>query len=146
MYKIVVGVSLTYAGFKKHLTSVHEKDLLESGDAANSESVQANFLQDNIEVGETSVTHSPEAGCFDDNGSGLYKQNTKMICASIIAKLQGSGMANNVVSTIVSDLEELATGLHSQVRHEILSAVPIEDPVRSTLEESLQNCVPLFSL
>lgn len=48
-------------------------------------------------------------------------------------------MANTVVSTIVSDLEELATGLHSQVKHEILSAVPKDDPVRATLEKGLEN-------
>lgn len=48
-------------------------------------------------------------------------------------------MASSFVSTIVSDLEELATGLHSQVKQEILSAVPTDDPVRSRLEEGLEN-------
>ena len=48
-------------------------------------------------------------------------------------------MASSFVSTIVSDLEELATGLHSQVKQEILSEVPTDDPVRSRLEEGLEN-------
>lgn len=49
----------------------------------------------------------PEAGCIEGNGSGLYKDNRKRNCTSIIVKLQGSGMANSLVSTIVNDLEEL---------------------------------------
>ena len=91
-------------------------------------------VQVTSEVGETGVPQSLEAGCFEDNVSGLYKEHTKNICASIVAKLQESGMANSVFSTIVIDLEELATGLHSQVKQEILSAVPKDNPIRSTLE------------
>lgn len=56
-----------------------------------------------------------------------------------MAKLHGSGMANSVVSSIVSDLEELAGGLHSQVKHEMLSVVPKDNPVRSTLEKGFEN-------
>lgn len=75
------------------------------------QSFQGDFhrLQGTTEVGGTSVTESPEAGFFEDNGS------------------------------IVIDLEELATGLHSQIMHEILYAVPKDDSVRSTLEEVLEN-------
>lgn len=85
------------------------------------------------------MSHRAKRRCLDHNGLVLLRENTKDICASIIAKLQGSGMANSVVSTIVSDLEELATGLHSQVKHEILSVVPKDDPIKSTLEEGLEN-------
>lgn len=69
----------------------------------------------------------------------FIKKIQKNICASIVAKLQGSGIANSVASTIVSDLEEPAMGLHSQVKHEVLSVLPKDDPRRSTLEERLEN-------
>lgn len=83
---------------------------------------------------------SPDTRYFDNNGSGQsITENTKYICATIIAKLHVSGMANSVVSSIVSDLEGLAGGLHSQVKHEILSAVPKDNPVRSTLEKGFEN-------
>ena len=91
-------------------------------------------VQSTSEVGETGVPQSLKAGCFEDNVSGVNKEHTKNISASIVAKLQESGMANSLVSTIVSDLEELATGLHSQVKQEILSAVPKDNHIRSTLE------------
>ncbi|KAK2864168.1 hypothetical protein Q7C36_003322 [Tachysurus vachellii] len=48
-------------------------------------------------------------------------------------------MENIVVSSIVSDLEELVGGLHSQVKQEILSAVPKDNSVRSTLEKGFEN-------
>lgn len=131
----------TFSGFKKHLISVHDKDC-QSGDAETSESFQADFhsLQNGTEVAGTSVVQSPDTGYFDNNGSGQsIKENTEDICATIIAKLHGSGMANSVVSSIVSDLEEFAGGLHSQVKHEILSAVPKDNPVRSTLEKGFDN-------
>jgi len=44
-----------------------------------------------------------------------------------------------VVSEIVGDFEELATGLHAQLKHEIMSALPIYDPVRSTLDALKKN-------
>lgn len=131
----------TYSGLKKHLLTVHERNVSESGDASNSgsQSFQANFHKDTTDIGERSVRQSPEAECLEDNGSGLYQEHTKNICASIVNKLQGSGIANSVISTIVSNLEELAMGLHSQVKHEILSILPKDDSIRSTLEERLEN-------
>lgn len=135
MHKIV-GVNSLHIRVLRSI-SVHARTFCQSGNEANSESFQANSqtLQDNVEVGGIGVTQNPEAGCFEDNGQFLYKE----ICSSIVAKLQGSGMANSLVSTIVSDLEELATGLHSQVKHEVLSIVSADDPVRSRLEDSLEN-------
>lgn len=41
-----------------------------------------------------------------------------------------------VVSTTVSDLEELAPGLQFHIKQEILSTMPKDDPGESTLEES----------
>lgn len=66
-------------------------------------------------------------------------KRTQNICASIIAKLQGSGIANSVVSSVVGDLEELASGLHSQVKQQVLSAVPKDNPVRAALEKDLET-------
>ena len=83
---------LSYSGLKKHLNSVHERDLCQSGDAANSQSCLpiCHSLQGTSHVAQTNVTHGLNAGCFEDNGSNLYKEHTKNICASIVAKLQGS--------------------------------------------------------
>lgn len=50
-------------------------------------------LQGTTEVAGTYAMQSTEARCFENNGSGQrIKENTQNICASIIAKLQGSGV------------------------------------------------------
>lgn len=131
----------TYPGFRKHLNSVHNKDSNQSGDAVT-ESFQDDFdsLQDTVEVAGTSVLQNAEAGCSENNGSGqCIEENTKDICAKIIAKLSGSGVANSVVSAVVCDLEDFANGPHSYFKQKVLSAVPVDNPVRSTLEKYLET-------
>lgn len=118
----------TYSGFKKHLISSHKKDSCQNGDAARPESFQADFkmFQDSSEVTGASVMQNPESECFEYNGSvQRNKEYTENIGASIIAKLLGSGIANSVISSVVGDLEELASGLHSQVKQQVLFAVII---------------------
>lgn len=41
------------------------------------------------------------------------KENIENICPSIIAKLQANGVANSVISSVVGDVEELSSGMHS---------------------------------
>ncbi|CAI5668325.1 unnamed protein product [Oreochromis niloticus] len=128
----------TYSGFKKHLV-VHEKEFCQSVDPVKSACFTDNCSGDNAEDGDTNSMQNPETNSFENKGSGLQIQNVKHICASIIGKLQGSGMVNSVVSSVVNDLEDLATGLHAQVKHDILAHFSKDDPVRATLNESFEN-------
>ena len=52
----------------------------------------------------------------------------KCVHPSVMAKLQGSGISNSLVSSIVGDLEELTSELHSQAKHTAISALPTSDP------------------
>lgn len=61
------------------------------------------------------------------------------MCADIVAKLQGSGASSNVVSSIVCDLEELVTEIHSEIQHRVLSAFPVNDSLKSEVEHSLND-------
>ena len=127
----------SFSGFKKHLNSVHDEDCCQSGDAETSESFQDDFfIQD--EVAETSVTQSLEAGCSENNGSGQrMEEKTKSILTTIVGKLSGSDLANSFVTSLVNDLEEFADGLH--FKQKVLSVVPKDNPVRSTLEKCLET-------
>lgn len=129
----------TYSGLKKHLISSHNTYSCQSADAERPEPSQSDFQMfqepSTSEIAGTSVMQNPASECFGDNGSARRnKEITENICASIIAKLQGSGIANSVVSSVVSDLEELACELHSQVKRQVLSAVSPDNPVREKLE------------
>lgn len=61
------------------------------------------------------------------------------MCESIVAKLQSSGIPNSLVSSIVGDLEELTDELHSQAKNNILSALPINDPYKSVINDSCKK-------
>lgn len=50
------------------------------------------------------------------------------MCASIIAKFQGSGVANNVVLSVVENMEEYVSEVHADLKEQVLNAVPTENP------------------
>ncbi|XP_023821499.1 uncharacterized protein LOC101158135 isoform X1 [Oryzias latipes] len=128
----------TYSGFKKHLETVH-RDKLQSGNSANLEPFEATSFNDTTEVNSADETLRSEAGCSENSGSSPQKENVKIICTSIIAKLQGSGMANSAVSTIISDMQELTTEMQSQIKVEVLSALPPDNPIRPSLEKTFDK-------
>lgn len=66
------------------------------------------------------------------------------MCASIIAKLQGSGVANNVVLSYVESMEYV-NEVHSSLKEQVLSAVPGEKPSRIAVEEVFSNTYNPFS-
>lgn len=69
---------------------------------------------------ETGCNEHVELGSFE-NDSNLNKLTARNLCASIIGKLQSSGIPNNAVSAIVNDLEEFTNELQSQIKQEVLS-------------------------
>lgn len=133
---------LTYAGFRKHLNSVHSSVLqtAESSTCSSSEPVasssQADIWEDHF---------NPDVECssaimpHESTNAGPCKDPIKEMCASIVAKLQGSGISNSLVSSIVGDLEELTSELHSQTKQNVLSAIPKTDPNVSVLNECFEN-------
>lgn len=77
--------------------------------------------------------------------SGMSKDQAKHMCASIIAKLQGSGVANTVVLSVVESMEEYVNEVHANLKEEVLNAVPAENPSRSAVEEVFNNTLNPFS-
>lgn len=55
------------------------------------------------------------------------------------AKLQGSGVANNVVLSVIESMEEYVNDAHANLKEQVLSAVPADNPSRSAVEEVF-NC------
>ncbi len=48
--------------------------------------------------------------------SHMSKEQAKYMCASIIAKLQGSGVANSVVLSVVESMEEYVDEVHASLK------------------------------
>lgn len=63
----------------------------------------------------------------------------------MVAKLQGSGISNSLVSSIVGDLEELTGELRSQANQAAISALPLNDPNISVINESFKKIENSFT-
>lgn len=64
------------------------------------------------------------------------------MCASIVAKLLGSGVPNTVVLSTIENLQEFLEDLQSDIQNQILNSIPENNTCRSAIEEvfkSLEN-------
>lgn len=134
----------TYSGLRKHLNTVHQRESSQDNEASSSASFQSTFADNSVPTNETGCNEHVELGTFEMD-SNLNTLNARNICASIIGKLQSSGMPNNAVSTIVNDLEEFTNELQSQIKQEVLSVVPEDNAIRGILEQSLEKFDNPFS-
>lgn len=133
----------TFSGFRKHLNTSHQNDFsstetITSLAEPNDHSSSPSFPFSDIDAGPCPLI-SDTNDCHSHNESGVSVIDTKTICASIIAKLQSSGVSNSIVSNIVGEMEEFAAGIHSQVKQDVLLALPADDQVRVAVEHSLNK-------
>ncbi len=63
----------------------------------------------------------------------------------IVAKLQGSGISNSLVSSIVGDLEEPASEIRSQAKHNVISALSKTDSNISMINDCFEKFENLFT-
>ncbi|KAI7811169.1 hypothetical protein IRJ41_011241 [Triplophysa rosa] len=131
---------MTYAGFRKHLSSVHRNDYLDQivtenqTDEANEQIEIVSDLNNDVEIPETSS---------NDKRRGT---ETQEMCASIIARLQNSGVATSVVTSVVSDMEELVHEIHSNIKREVINLLPADDfATTSKIEHCFDNLDNRFS-
>ncbi|XP_051947286.1 uncharacterized protein LOC127618717 [Xyrauchen texanus] len=134
----------TYAGFRKHLNNVHSNvqkiALTSTVGCSSSEPLASSSRVDTLDDQMNPQHESPcSSVSSENNDSELTKDSTKELCESIVAKLQGSGISNSLVTSIVGDLEELTDTLHSQAKHNMLSALPTSDPYKFVINESFEK-------
>jgi len=133
----------SYSGFRKHLNRFHAVDGCPAFELSSGELSSQNV--DDNQSGSLFVGESDPQVALIDNVT-FSRRETADICASIVAKLQCGGVANSLVSSVVSDLEDLTTELHSQTRQNVISVIPLENPVRSAVEDSLEHFESPFSM
>lgn len=129
----------TFSGFRKHLHSKHSPESL-------------------VQINNESVTPSvtPSVGVSDQQTMSALiseqrvnsqrcndtRQHTQEMCASLIVKLQSSGVATNVIKTVVENMEELVEELHSNVKDDVVKLLPNVEDIRTKFDdyfESLEN-------
>ena len=137
----VVGSFAHILGFES--ICFHSVDGSPAFDLSSGEQSSQNVY--NNQPGSLFVGESDPQVALTENVT-FSRRETADICASIVAKLQCSGVANSLVSSVVSDLEDLTTEMHTQTRQDVISVIPPNNPVRSAFEESLAHFESPFSM
>lgn len=134
---------LTFAGFRKHLNRVHSnvQQIVQDSTVAccYSEPVASSSQTHDLDDQFGFQNQCSSSSVSSETSDSRLKDPTKEMCASIMAKLQGSGISNSLVSSIVGDLEELTSELCSQAKHTAVSALPMNDPNTSRITESFEK-------
>lgn len=139
----------SYAGFTKHLNGYHSSVNTSSDDlqTPHQSELDEQSLRDNAFGMDPDMTNQPSTSQMSNqpSTSQISKDKTKDMCASIIAKLQGSGVANNVVLSVIESMEEYVNDAHANLKEQVLSAVPADNPSRSAVEEVFNSTFNPFA-
>lgn len=132
----------SFKGFKMHLNTCHYTTDLD----ASSDVMQVPHQSD---FGEQSSQHNSSVmdqdAINEPSTSLMSKDQAKDMCASIIAKLKGSGVANSVVLSVVESMEEYVDEIHANLEEQVLSALPAENQIRSAVKDVFSNAFNPFS-
>lgn len=116
----------SFAGFRKHLNICHSTVNMGTSNDVNMQTHQSDFSEQSSQQDasdmDLNVTSQPSS-------SHMSKDQAKDMCASIIAKLQGSGVANNVVLSVVESMEEYVSEVHANQNKcwvQCLLIIPVE--------------------
>lgn len=112
------------------LSSVHRSDFLDQTETENQidRDNEPPDLNDHNELLETSLS---DKGRVTD---------TQEMCASIIARLQSSGVTTSVVTYVVADLEELVYEMHYNIKSDVMNLLPADDfATTSKMEDCFNN-------
>lgn len=107
----------TFSGFRKHLCC---KRIAESLDLTDNDPVTPSVLvPDQLTVPALMSEQPVNSQSCNEN-----RQYTQELCASLIAKLQSSGVATNVVKIVVENMEELVEEICSTIKEGVLKLIP----------------------
>ncbi|XP_056315761.1 uncharacterized protein LOC130230656 isoform X1 [Danio aesculapii] len=67
--------------------------------------------------------------------SSLSKDSSREMCASVIAKLQANGVANNLILSVIESMKDFVDDFHTNLRENVLHVVPVDSTTRSSVEE-----------
>ncbi|XP_030606887.1 uncharacterized protein LOC115795207 [Archocentrus centrarchus] len=128
----------SFTGFRKHLNSFHS--IVNIGTNPDfPKPRQSDAIEHVSQEGVPDMVEEAPSTSFMSN------EQAKDMCASVVAKLQGSGVSNNVVLSVVESMEDYVNELHKKLKEQVMSAVPSDSPCRNAVEEVFSNVFNPFS-
>lgn len=130
----------TYSGFKKHLGKPdHPVDPVQ--DVATQSVSDMEFSID-----QPACSTGLPGSSITSNQIPVASQLTSM-CGSVVAHLQGSGLSETIVQTIVSSMEEIVNDVQGQARGAVLKVVSSSSSdLTQKVEDSLKSLDNPFSM
>lgn len=133
----------SYSGFRRHVIEIH----------ANSDNVS---VMDVSPFNHETPEHDDSQCLRDETPCSSSQQNkiemdpsmsssSKDMCASLIAKLLGSGVPSTVVLSTIENLEELVCQMKSNIQNQVFNLLPADNLCRPAVEEFFQSIDKPFS-
>lgn len=129
----------SYSGFRRHLIKIHvltDNIQVPHETLSNCDSDECNNSQSTNELPSTS------SQCQNAVTVTPMSSDMKDMCASIVAKLLGSGVPNTVVLSTIENLQEFAEDLQSNIQDQMLNLIPENNSCRSAIEEVFKSGKP----
>ncbi len=139
----------SYCGFRRHLKLFHS-DTSDTELPSCSDEISDSTVITSVGMPALPMSGPNSSSSFGVLGTHEDLSNTdcsvsKKMCASVIAKLQGSGVSNNVILSVVESMEECLNEVHTSFKNQILNVVPECNPSRMPVENVLANLKNPFS-
>lgn len=132
----------SYSGFRRRLINIHaltDNMRVPHETLSNYDTDECNNSQSINEVPSTS------SQCQNAETVTPMSSHKKDMCASIVAKLLGSGVPNTVVLSTIENLQEFVDDLQSDIQNQILNLIPETNTCRSAIEEVFKSLENPFS-
>lgn len=132
----------SYSGFRRHLNKIHATVSTCVPHETPSDHDTQQFSSSQCLNDETPSTSSQ---CQNSEAGPSFSNQSKDMCASIIARLLGSGVPNTVVLSTVQNLEEFVGDWQSNIQEQLLTLLPNDSPSRSAIADLFKNLDNPFS-
>lgn len=126
----------SYSGFRRHLNKIHATVSTCVPHETPSDHDTQQFSSSQCLNDETPSTSSQ---CQNSEAGPSFSNQSKDMCASIIARLLGSGVPNTIVLSTVQNLEEFVGDWQSNIQEQLLTLLPNDSPSRSAIADLFKN-------
>lgn len=135
----------SYAGFRKHLTRFHFGGVASSSANISLQHQQAPNPDEAVSLVVSDTEQRSDNDASLQDCSSVSRDGSREMCASIIAKLQGNGVANSLIMSVVESMEDFVDDFHTSLRERILNVVPVDSTSRSSVDEVFNSFHNPFS-
>lgn len=122
----------TFSGFRKHLNIAHNDHCSDSGfDPGEGPSTTEDVISSNLEDLPSAIPPSYPL---------LVSKNLVDSCATTVAELKEAGVAETVINSLVTSMEEIVDDVYNQAKESVKKCLSLQEPNKSEVECKIDEC------